>query len=125
MERLDTVACRDIATQIPGTPVSLGDLRHVQLVSLLARALSWFLRAITDRHLHASLVASAGVTMTSASAPDASERGHQHLFLTVDDPTRAKASPIMETLLARPNPCARHWRTGAAISKSWRHGNVS
>jgi polysaccharide pyruvyl transferase WcaK-like protein len=48
-----------------------------------------------------SLVASAGVTMDERIRNLMRERGHQHLFLTVDDPDlEPKLLQIMETLVA-------------------------
>src|SRR5260370_6922260 len=49
----------------------------------------------------AGLVASAGVTMDERIRNLTRERGHQHLFLTVDDPElEPKLLKIMETLVA-------------------------
>jgi polysaccharide pyruvyl transferase WcaK-like protein len=103
MERLDTVACRDIAAQIPGTPVfTSDDYDMFQLVSLL-RAGSYM---VSSRYhgivaCMPSLVASAGVTMDERIRNLMRERGHQHLFLTVDDPDlEPKLLQIMETLVA-------------------------
>src|SRR5204862_365438 len=65
MERLDTVACREIASRIPGTPVfTSDDYDMFQLVSIL-RACSYM---VSSRYhgivtCMPSLVASAGVTM--------------------------------------------------------------
>jgi len=101
MERLDVVACRDIAAQIPGTPVfTSDDYDMFQLVSLL-RAGSYM---VSSRYhgivtCMPSLVASAGVTMDERIRNLMRERGHQHLFLTVDDPDlEPKLLQIMERL---------------------------
>jgi hypothetical protein len=42
------------------------------------------------RYLHASLVASAGVTVDERIRNLMRERGHQQIFATVDDPVEAK-----------------------------------
>jgi polysaccharide pyruvyl transferase WcaK-like protein len=103
MERLDTGACRDIAAQIPGTPVfTSDDYDMFQLVSLL-RAGSYM---VSSRYhgivtCMPSLVASGGVTMDERIRNLMRERGHQHLFLTVDDPDlEPKLLQVMETLVA-------------------------
>jgi len=103
MERLDAVACRDIAAQIPGTPIfTSDDYDMFQLVSLL-RAGSYM---VSSRYhgivtCMPSLVASAGITMDERIRNLMRERGHQHLFLTVDDPDlEPKLLQIMETLVA-------------------------
>jgi polysaccharide pyruvyl transferase WcaK-like protein len=103
MERLDAVACRDIARQIPGTPVfTSDDYDMFQLVSIL-RAGTYM---VSSRYhgivtCMPSLVASAGVTMDERIRNLMRERGHQHLFLTVDDPDlEPKLLQIMETLVA-------------------------
>src|SRR5258707_13282390 len=103
MERLDAVACREIAARIPGTPVfTSDDYDMFQLVSIL-RACSY----MVSYRYHGivtcmpSLVASAGVTMDERIRNLMRERGHQHLFLTVDDPDlEPKLLKIMETLVA-------------------------
>jgi polysaccharide pyruvyl transferase WcaK-like protein len=103
MERLDAVACRDIAGQIPGTPVfTSDDYDMFQLVSIL-RAGTYM---VSSRYhgivtCMPSLVASAGVTMDERIRNLMRERGHQHLYLTVDDPDlEPKLLQIMETLVA-------------------------
>jgi polysaccharide pyruvyl transferase WcaK-like protein len=103
MERLDAVACRDIAAQIPGTPVFNSDEYDMfQLVSIL-RASTYM---VSSRYhgivtCMPSLVASAGVTMDERIRNLMRERGHQHLYLTVDDPDlEPKLLQIMETLVA-------------------------
>jgi polysaccharide pyruvyl transferase WcaK-like protein len=103
MERLDAVACRDIAGQIPGTPVfTSDDYDMFQLVSIL-RACTYM---VSSRYhgivtCMPSLVASAGVTMDERIRNLMRERGHQHLFLTVDDPDlESKLLQIMERLVA-------------------------
>jgi polysaccharide pyruvyl transferase WcaK-like protein len=103
MERLDGLACRDIAAKIPGTPVfTSDDYDMFQIVSIL-RASSYM---VSSRYhgivtCMPSLVASAGVTMDERIRNLMRERGHQHLFLTVDDPDlEPKLLQIMETLVA-------------------------
>ena len=103
MERLDAVACREIAAQIPGTPIfTSDDYDMFQLVSIL-RACTYM---VSSRYhgivtCMPSLVASAGVTMDERIRNLMRERGHEHLFLTVDDPQlEPKLLQIMETLVA-------------------------
>jgi len=103
MERLDAVACRDIEAQIPGTPIlTSDDYDMYQIVSILRQC-----AYMVSSRYHGivtcmpSLVASAGVTMDERIRNLMRERGHQHLFLTVDDPDLApKLLQIMETLVA-------------------------
>jgi polysaccharide pyruvyl transferase WcaK-like protein len=102
MERLDAVACREIAKQIPGTPVfTSDDYDMYQMVSIL-RACTYM---VSSRYhgivtCMPSLVASAGVTMDERIRNLMRERGHEHLFLTVDDPElEPKLLHIMETLV--------------------------
>jgi polysaccharide pyruvyl transferase WcaK-like protein len=103
MERLDAVACREIAARIPGTPVfTSDDYDMFQLVSIL-RACSFM---VSSRYhgivtCMPSLVASAGVTMDERIRNLMRERGHQHLLLTVDDPDlEPKLLQVMEMLVA-------------------------
>ena len=103
MERLDAVACRDIAAHMPGMPVfTSDDYDMFQIVSIL-RASSYM---ISSRYhgivtCMPSLVASAGVTMDERIHNLMRERGHQHLLLTVDDPElEPKLLQIMEALIA-------------------------
>jgi len=102
MERLDAVACRDIAAKIPGTPVfTSDDYDMFELVSIL-RAGTYM---VSSRYhgivtCMPSLVASAGVTMDERIRNLMRERGHQHLLLTVDDPNlEAQLLQVMETLV--------------------------
>jgi polysaccharide pyruvyl transferase WcaK-like protein len=102
MERLDAVACREIAARIPGTPVfTSDDYDMFQMVSIL-RACTYM---VSSRYhgivtCMPSLVASAGVTMDERIRNLMRERGHEHLFLTVDDPElEPKLLHIMETLV--------------------------
>jgi polysaccharide pyruvyl transferase WcaK-like protein len=102
MERLDAVACRDIAAQIPSVPVfTSDDYDMFQLVSIL-RACSYM---VSSRYhgivtCMPSLVASAGVTMDERIRNLMRERGHEHLLLTVDDPDlETKMLLMMETLV--------------------------
>ena len=102
MERLDAVACRDIAVEIPGTPIFTSDeFDMFQIVSILRQC-----AYMVSSRYHGivtcmpSLVASAGVTMDERIRNLMRERGHQHLFLTVDDPDLGpKLLQIMETLV--------------------------
>jgi polysaccharide pyruvyl transferase WcaK-like protein len=102
MERLDAVACRAIAAEIPGLPIFTSDEYHMyQLVSIL-RQCSYM---VSSRYhgivtCMPSLVPSAGVTMDERIRNLMRERGHQHLFLTVDDPDLGpKMLQMMETLV--------------------------
>ncbi len=102
MERLDAVACREIAPQIPGIPIfTSDDYDMFQMVSIL-RASTYM---VSSRYhgivtCMPSLVASAGVTMDERIRNLMRERGHEHLFLTVDDPElEPKLLHIMETLV--------------------------
>jgi polysaccharide pyruvyl transferase WcaK-like protein len=102
MERLDAVACREIAAQILGTPIfTSADYDMFQIVSIL-RACTYM---VSSRYhgivtCMPSLVASAGVTMDERIRNLMRERGHEHLFLTVDDPElEPKLLAIMETLV--------------------------
>jgi polysaccharide pyruvyl transferase WcaK-like protein len=103
MERLDARACRDVAEQMPGTPIfTSDDYDMFQLVSIL-RAGTYM---VSSRYhgivtCMPSLVASAGVTMDERIRNLMRERGHEHLFLTVEDPElETKLLQIMETLVA-------------------------
>jgi polysaccharide pyruvyl transferase WcaK-like protein len=102
-ERLDAVACRDMSVILPNTPIfTSDDYDMFQLVSLL-RAGTYMVSSryhgiVTSMP---SLVASAGVTMDERIRNLMRERGHQHLFLTVDDPNlEPKLLQVMETLVA-------------------------
>src|SRR6202163_75226 len=102
MERLDAVACREIAAQIPGTPVfTSDDYDMFQMVSIL-RAGTYM---VSSRYhgivtCMPSLVASAGVTMDERLRNLMRERGHEHLFLTVNDTElEPKLLQIMEALV--------------------------
>ena len=102
MERLDAVACREIAKEIPGTPVlTSDDYDMFQLVSIL-RACTYL---VSSRYhgivtCMPAQVLSAGVTMDERIRNLMRERGHQHLLLTVDDPDlEAKLLRVMESLV--------------------------
>jgi polysaccharide pyruvyl transferase WcaK-like protein len=103
MERLDAVACGDIAAEIPGTPIfTSDDYDMFQIVSILRQC-----AYMVSSRYHGivtcmpSLVASAGVTMDERIRNLMRERGHQHLFLAVDEPDLGpKLLQIMETLVA-------------------------
>jgi len=101
MERLDAQACRAMLEFLPGTPVFTSDEYDMfQLVSIL-RASSYM---VSSRYhgivtCMPSLVASAGVTMDERIRNLMRERGHEHLFLTVDDPDlEPKLLQMMEAL---------------------------
>lgn len=102
MERLDRVACCQIAAAIPGTPVfTSDDYDMFQLVSLL-RACTYM---VSSRY-HGIVtcmpagVVSAGVTMDERIRNLMRERSHQHLLLTVDDPDLApKLTQMMDRLV--------------------------
>ena len=102
MERLDAQACRSMLEFLPGTPVfTSDDYDMFQLVSIL-RAATYM---VSSRYhgivtCMPSLVASAGVTMDERIRNLMRERGHEHLFLTVDDPDlEPKLLQIMEALV--------------------------
>ncbi len=102
MERLDAHACRSMLEFLPGTPVfTSDDYDMFQLVSIL-RAASYM---VSSRYhgivtCMPSLVASAGVTMDERILNLMRERGHEHLFLTVDDAElEPKLLQIMEALV--------------------------
>jgi polysaccharide pyruvyl transferase WcaK-like protein len=101
MERLDAVACREIAARIPGTPIfTSDDFDMFELVSIL-RACSYM---VSSRYhgivtCMPSLVASCGVTMDERIRNLMRERGHENLFLKVDDPDlEPKLLAMMEHL---------------------------
>ncbi len=103
MERLDAVACRAMAEFLPGAPIfTSDDYDMFQLVSIL-RCASYMVSSryhgiVTSMP---SLVASAGVTMDERIRNLMRERGHEHLFLTVEDPDlEPKLLQIMENLVA-------------------------
>ena len=102
MERLDAQACRAMLEFLPGTPVfTSDDYDMFQLVSIL-RAGSYM---VSSRYhgivtCMPSLVASAGVTMDERIRNLMRERGHEHLFLTVDEPDlEPKLLQMMESLV--------------------------
>jgi len=102
MERLDAHACRSMLEFLPGAPVfTSDDYDMFQLVSIL-RAGSYM---VSSRYhgivtCMPSLVASAGVTMDERIRNLMRERGHEHLFLTVDDTDlEPKLLQIMESLV--------------------------
>ena len=102
MERLDAQACQAMAEHLPGTPVFVSDDYDMfQLVSILRSG-----TYMVSSRYHGmvtcmpSLVASAGVTMDERIRNLMRERGHEHLFLTVDDPDlEPKLLGIMENLV--------------------------
>jgi polysaccharide pyruvyl transferase WcaK-like protein len=103
MEKLDAVACRDIAANIPGTPIFTSEEYDMfELVAIL-RACTYM---VSSRYhgivtCMPSLVASAGVTMDERIRNLMRERGHSHLFLTVEDADlEPKLLQVMETLVA-------------------------
>lgn len=102
-ERLDAVACRAIAEQIPGLPIfTSDDYDMYQLVSVLRQA-----SYMVSSRYHGivtcmpALVASAGVTMDERIRNLMRERGHQHLCAGVEDADLGdKILRMMETLVA-------------------------
>src|SRR5271170_2785451 len=103
MERLDAVACRDIEKALPGTPIfTSAEYDMFELVAIL-RACTYM---VSSRYhgivtCMPSLVASAGVTMDERIRNLMRERGHSHLFLTVEDADlEPKLLQVMETLVA-------------------------
>ncbi len=102
MERLDAVACREIAREVPGTPVlTSDDYDMFQLVSIL-RACTY----VVSSRYHGIVtcmpaqVVSAGVTMDERIRNLMRERGHQHLLLNVDDrDLEPKLLQVMESLV--------------------------
>jgi len=102
MERLDAVACREIAKEIPGTPIlTSDDYDMFQMVSIL-RACTYM---VSSRYhgivtCMPAQVVSAGVTMDERIRNLMRERGHQHLLLNVDDPDlEPKLLQVMESLV--------------------------
>jgi len=103
MERLDAVACRSMLEFLPGTPIfTSDDYDMFQLISILRRG-----SYMVSSRYHGivtcmpSLVASAGVTMDERIRNLMRERGHEHLFLTVEDPElETKLLQVMEQLVA-------------------------
>jgi len=103
MERLDARACREFAAQLGGAAVPVftsEDYDIFQLVSILRQS-----SLMVSSRYHAivttmpAMVASAGVTMDERIRNLMNERGHQHLFLTVDDPQlEPKLLDMMEKL---------------------------
>jgi polysaccharide pyruvyl transferase WcaK-like protein len=104
MERLDAVACREIAKEIPGAAVlTSDDYDMFQLVSIL-RACTYM---VSSRYhgivtCMPAQVVSAGVTMDERIRNLMRERGHQHLLLTVDDADlEPKLLQVMESLVTQ------------------------
>ena len=102
MERLDAQACRSMLEFLPGAPVFTSDVYDMfQLVSIL-RAGSYM---VSSRYhgmvtCMPSLVASAGVTMDERIRNLMRDRGHEHLFLTVDDADlEPRLLQVMEALV--------------------------
>jgi polysaccharide pyruvyl transferase WcaK-like protein len=103
MERLDAVACHSMLEFLPGTPIfTSDDYDMFQLISILRRG-----SYMVSSRYHGivtcmpSLVASAGVTMDERIRNLMRERGHEHLFLTVEDPElETKLLLVMEQLVA-------------------------
>ncbi len=102
MERLDAVACRAIAKEMPGVPIMTSDDYDMfELVSIL-RGCTYM---VSSRY-HGIVtcmpagVVSAGVTMDERIRNLMRERGHQHLLLTVEDPDLGpKLLQVMERLV--------------------------
>src|SRR2546429_399834 len=106
MERLDAVACRDMAAQIPGTPVFTSDnFDMFQLVSIL-RACSYMVSSryhgiVTSMP---SLVASAGVTMDERIRNLMRERGHQHRSEEHTSELQSRLHIVCRLLLEKKKP---------------------
>jgi polysaccharide pyruvyl transferase WcaK-like protein len=103
MERLDAVACREIAKAIPGIPVfTSDDYDMFQMVSILRE--STYMVSSRYHGIVTSMpaqVVSAGVTMDERIRNLMRERGHQHLLLNVDDvDLEPKLLQVMESLVA-------------------------
>jgi polysaccharide pyruvyl transferase WcaK-like protein len=102
-EQLDTRACRRVSEKLGGTAVfSSENYDMFQMVSILRAghlmASSRFHGIVTSMP---ALVPSAGITMDERIRNLMRERGHDHLFLTVDDPDlEPKLLQIMERLVA-------------------------
>ena len=102
MERLDAVACREIAREIPGIPVlTSDDYDMFQLVSILREA-----TYMVSSRYHGIVtcmpakVVSAGVTMDERIRNLMRERGHQDLLLNVDDPDlEPRLIQVMDSLV--------------------------
>jgi polysaccharide pyruvyl transferase WcaK-like protein len=102
MERLDAVACREIAKGIPGIPIFTSDEHDMfQLVSILRQC-----TYMVSSRYHGIVtcmpaqVVSAGVTMDERIRNLMRERGHQHLLLNVDDPDlEPRLIQVMESLV--------------------------
>jgi polysaccharide pyruvyl transferase WcaK-like protein len=103
MERLDAGPCRDLAAQLPGTPIfTSDDYDMFEMVSILREG-----SYMVSSRYHGivtcmpGLVTSAGITMDERIRNLMRERGHEHLFLTVDEADlESKLLQIMETLVA-------------------------
>ena len=102
-----------IARAIPHSPTQVRDPllpAALTMLTALTASLAFVVTLIILVHVRPSrenvtsmpsLVASAGVTMDERIRNLMRERGHSHLFLTVDDPDlEAKLLQIMETLVA-------------------------
>src|SRR2546429_2923786 len=106
MERLGAVACRDMAAQIPGTPVFTSDnFDMFQLVSIL-RACSYMVSSryhgiVTSMP---SLVASAGVTMDERIRNLMRERGHQHRSEEHTSELQSRLHIVCRLLLEKKKP---------------------
>jgi polysaccharide pyruvyl transferase WcaK-like protein len=102
MERLDAVACREIAKEIPGIPIfTSDDYDMFQLVSILRECTymvsSRYHGIVTSMPAQ---VVSAGVTMDERIRNLMRERGHQHLLLNVDDAElEPKLLQVMDSLV--------------------------
>ena len=103
MERLDAGPCRDLAAQLPGTPIFTSDDYDMFEMASILREGSYM---VSSRYhgivtCMPGLVASAGITMDERIRNLMRERGHEHLFLTVDEPDlESKLLQIMETLVS-------------------------
>jgi polysaccharide pyruvyl transferase WcaK-like protein len=103
MERLDTVACREMEKSMPGTPIfTSDDYDMFQLVSILREC-----TYMVSSRYHGIVtcmpagVVSAGVTMDERIRNLMRDRGHQDLLLSVDDADLGpKLAVVMEKLVS-------------------------
>jgi len=103
MERLDAVACREMAKSLPGAPIfTSDDYNMFELVSILRES-----TYMVSSRYHGIVtcmpagVVSAGVTMDERIRNLMRDRGHQDLLLSVDDADLGpKLAVVMEKLVS-------------------------
>jgi len=90
--RLDAVACAKSPRRIPARPIFTSDEYDMYQSSRSCASGAYMVssRYHGHRHLHAEPCRFGGVTMDERIRNLMRERGHQHLFLTVDEPTSAQ-----------------------------------